>query len=263
MFVFDRAAHFYDETRGFPPREEKSIAALIAKAGNFTPLSHILEVGIGTGRIALPLSAHVGSVAGVDLSAGMLNRLIAKKAEENIHLAQADVTRLPFKNGMFDAVIAAHIYHLVPNWIEGLHEAARVLKPGAPLLNCWNNETGQNSINPLFKVFSTAVPQQAERRPAFKWDQYGTFPESQGWRRDGDTQIHTYSVLRSPQKFVEQQQARVWSSTWALTDEELARGIAALEAYIAANFDDPRQPVEEVHNFHVQAYLPPRDMGIP
>lgn len=257
MFVFDRAAHFYDETRGFPPGEERPIAALIAKAGNFSPTSCVLEVGIGTGRIALPLFAHVGKVNGVDLSAGMLHRLRSKPGGENIRLSLADVTRLPFKNAAFDAVVAAHIYHLVPNWIEGLREAARVLKRGAPLLNCWNNEIGQSAINPLFKVFSAAVPQQAERRPAFKWDQYGIFPELQGWRRDGDTQSYTYRVSRSPQKFIEQQRARVWSSTWTLTDAELERGIAALEAYIAANFDDPRQPVEEAHNFYVQAYLPP------
>lgn len=256
MFVFDRAAHFYDETRGFPSGEEKPISALIAKAGNLTPDSHVLEVGIGTGRIALPLASHVGSMAGVDLSPGMMQRLIAKRTNENIHLTQADITRLPFKDGVFDAIIAAHIYHLVPNWRDGLREAARVLKPGA-LLNCWNNEIGQTPIDTLFKVWNAAVPQQAERRPAFKWDQYGTFPELEGWRPAGEKQIHTFSVPRSPQKFVEQQRARIWSSTWTLTDEELERGITALEIYIATNFDDPYQPIEVQYHFYVQAYLPP------
>jgi ubiquinone/menaquinone biosynthesis C-methylase UbiE len=149
MFVFDRAAHFYDETRGFPPGEERPIAALIAKAGNFTPSSHILEVGIGTGRIALPLSTHVGSVAGVDLSAGMLNRLIAKKVGENIHLAQADVTRFPFKNGMFDAVIAAHIYHLVPNWIDGWYSVGRLAS--RPYKSCFPLRTRQRCRRNRFR----------------------------------------------------------------------------------------------------------------
>lgn len=257
MFVFDRAAHFYDETRGFPPGDEKPIAALIAQGGNLTPVSRVLEVGIGTGRIALPLSGHIGSVTGVDLSLGMMNRLSAKRDGENIHLAQADVTRLPFKTGTFDAVIAAHIYHLVPNWRDGLREATRVLKPDAPLLNCWNNEIGETAINTLFKIFNAAVPQQAERRPAFKWDLYGSFPELEGWRPVGDKQIYAYSVSRSPRKFVEQQRERIWSSTWSLSDEELERGIAALEAHIAANFDDPRQPIDVPYNFYVQAYLPP------
>jgi len=257
LFVFDRAAHFYDETRGFPAGEEVSIAKLIAKAGNFSLASRALEVGVGTGRIALPLAAHVGRMYGVDLSAAMMERLIAKEGGEKIHLAQADVTRLPFRNGAFDAIVAAHIYHLVPNWRDGLREAARILKPGAPLLVCWNNEIGQTPINALFKVFSAAVPQQAERRPAFKWDQYGTFPELEGWRPDGEKLVYTYTVSRSPQKFVEQQRARVWSSTWTLTDDEMARGIAALEAYIAENFDDPRQPIDVPNNFYVQAYLPP------
>lgn len=67
------------------------------------------------------------------------------------------MTHLPFKNSTFDALIAAHIYHLVPGWRDGLREAARVLKPGAPLLNCWNNETGQNPIDALFKVWNAAL----------------------------------------------------------------------------------------------------------
>lgn len=31
--AFDRAAHFYDETRGFPPGEVPHIARLLAAAG--------------------------------------------------------------------------------------------------------------------------------------------------------------------------------------------------------------------------------------
>jgi ubiquinone/menaquinone biosynthesis C-methylase UbiE len=65
--VFDRAASFYDETRGFPPGEERSIAALISRVGHLGPDSRVFEIGIGTGRIALPLARHVRAVYGIDL----------------------------------------------------------------------------------------------------------------------------------------------------------------------------------------------------
>jgi ubiquinone/menaquinone biosynthesis C-methylase UbiE len=58
---YDRAVGFYDETRGFPPGEEDPIAALIAEVGQLTPVSRVLEIGIGTGRMALPITKYVGS----------------------------------------------------------------------------------------------------------------------------------------------------------------------------------------------------------
>jgi ubiquinone/menaquinone biosynthesis C-methylase UbiE len=65
--AFDRAAHFYDDTRGFPAGEDRAVAALISQAGGLTATSRILEIGIGTGRIALPLASHVGAIYGVDI----------------------------------------------------------------------------------------------------------------------------------------------------------------------------------------------------
>jgi SAM-dependent methyltransferase len=49
-----------------------------------------LEFGIGTGRIALPLSRHGVPVHGIDLSAAMLARLRAKPGAERIGVTQGD-----------------------------------------------------------------------------------------------------------------------------------------------------------------------------
>ena len=46
--AFDRAAEYYDQTRGYPPGEEKGVAAIIAQAGNLKADSRVLEIGIGT-----------------------------------------------------------------------------------------------------------------------------------------------------------------------------------------------------------------------
>jgi ubiquinone/menaquinone biosynthesis C-methylase UbiE len=60
---FDRAASYYDETRGFPAGVEEQVGAFIAQSVNLDANSRVLEVGVGTGRIALPLSPHLnGSV---------------------------------------------------------------------------------------------------------------------------------------------------------------------------------------------------------
>jgi hypothetical protein len=44
--VFDRAAGFYDETRGFPTSVDTRVAALFAQAGRLGPASRVLEVGV-------------------------------------------------------------------------------------------------------------------------------------------------------------------------------------------------------------------------
>src|SRR5262245_40719864 len=106
--AFDRAADYYDETRGFPPGEEQTAAALISQTGGLTPASKVIEIGVGTGRIALPLARYVGAYFGVDISRPMMARLRAKQNGEPISLVEGDATRLPFASHSFDAAVAVH-----------------------------------------------------------------------------------------------------------------------------------------------------------
>lgn len=84
---FDRASHFYDATRGFPPEVATQIGGFLAASGNLTHQNNVLEIGIGTGRIALPLAPYVGSIVGVDISRNMMLRLREKQNGASIHLA--------------------------------------------------------------------------------------------------------------------------------------------------------------------------------
>src|SRR5690606_21848097 len=110
---FDRAADFYDETRGFPPLIAEEAARFIAESAGLAPQQALLEIGIGTGRIALPLAPYVSSIYGADLSHAMLRKLYEKQGIEKIHAVQADVQFLPYPTATFDHVVAAHIFHLV------------------------------------------------------------------------------------------------------------------------------------------------------
>jgi ubiquinone/menaquinone biosynthesis C-methylase UbiE len=131
---FDRAATYYDETRGLTPGAmEKVIALLTEEIGGRGPC---LEVGIGTGRIGLTLWEEAGvDMAGVDLSAAMLATLIAKTGGvPPFPLAVADATRLPFPDATFDVCLVCHVLHLIPEWRSSLSEMARVLRPGGRVL---------------------------------------------------------------------------------------------------------------------------------
>ncbi len=126
---FDRAADYYDATRGFPPGGEQAIAHLFTQAGGLSGGSLVLEIGVGTGRIALPLARHVRMLVGVDISRQMVNRLLAKRTDEPVYPVLADATRLPFADHLFDAAVAVHVFHLISAWQQALDELARVLRP--------------------------------------------------------------------------------------------------------------------------------------
>ena len=96
--------------------------------------SRVLEIAIGTDRIALPLLRHVRAIYGVNLPRPMMERLRAKQARDPFRLAQGDITRLPFKSGSLAGALAGHFVHLVRVWQGALREVARVLRPGSVLV---------------------------------------------------------------------------------------------------------------------------------
>jgi SAM-dependent methyltransferase len=129
--AFDRAAGYYDESRGFPPGVEELVGDRVEEA--IGPAGRLLEVGAGTGRIALPLHRRGRRIVGADLSRPMLERYLAKAAAEGLAppaVLLADATRLPFPDASFDAVLEVHVLHLVPGWQRALAEVRRVVVPG-------------------------------------------------------------------------------------------------------------------------------------
>ncbi|GAC1628897.1 MAG: class I SAM-dependent methyltransferase [Ktedonobacteraceae bacterium] len=75
---FDPAAHFYDATRGYPDDVALKIAHALDRAANGNPQTAYIEVGVGTGRIALPVASLGRSYTGVDISEKMLAQLETK-----------------------------------------------------------------------------------------------------------------------------------------------------------------------------------------
>jgi SAM-dependent methyltransferase len=98
----DRIADVYDLL--YPPgRDAEDAAGLLATlAGS----GRALELGIGTGRVALPLSARGVDVQGIDASAAMAARLRAKPGGEEIPVTIGDFAGVPAE-GRFELVFVA------------------------------------------------------------------------------------------------------------------------------------------------------------
>lgn len=99
--------------------------------------SKLLELGVGTGRLALPLAASGVAVTGLDASTAMLRQLVAKADgtdDANVVAAQGDMAALPFAPDCFDGVVIAYntLFNLSADGQQQfcLADAARVLRPG-------------------------------------------------------------------------------------------------------------------------------------
>jgi ubiquinone/menaquinone biosynthesis C-methylase UbiE len=256
--AFDRAAAYYDETRGFPPGEDIPVADLFRRAGNLTPASRVLEVGIGTGRIALPLAAHVRAVLGVDLARPMLERLRAKRTTEPVYPVQGDALRLPFPDGALDAAVACHVFHLIPNWQGALREVARVLKPAGVLVIGWNEGQRDTPIaKQLWAAWNAITGPITTRNVGLPRELYGTYLQDLGWREAGEILSYTYPHVRTVQTFLDLLERRAWSRTWSLSDDILAQGLAALRAAMQQQAIDPAQTLSTEERFYVRAFVTP------
>lgn len=253
--VFDRAADYYDATRGFPEGTADGAAQTIARTGQLTSNSRILEIGIGTGRIALPLAPYVGPIIGIDLSRAMMQRLREKKTTENIHLAQADARYLPYPSKTFDALLAVHVFHLIPNWQQVIAEAARVLAPNGVVLHCWNERAELFDV--LWKTWSEHVPDDRAQDVGLRWERNTDALTNLGWSEDGAPEQYVYQTSRTPHEFRTQIQNRIWSHTWRLNDADLQLGLDAIDKAIAIHFPDPLKPVTFQSVFYVQRHRPP------
>lgn len=129
---FDRAAGFYDATRGLPDDVMDALAARLA--AELKDRGTCLEIGVGTGRIALPLHSRGVQLVGVDLAPAMLERLIINAGGRHpFSLLLADATRLPLVDHSVGAVVASHVFHLLSNWGAAVDEVVRVLRPAGAL----------------------------------------------------------------------------------------------------------------------------------
>jgi SAM-dependent methyltransferase len=125
------------------PAERAEVEASFV-AARLSPGARVLDVPCGTGRISVPLAARGFAVAGLDISARVLEA--ARAAAPELDLRQGDMRELPWPGESFDAVLnlwtAFGYFESQAEDERVLAEAARVLVPGGVFIIDTINPSG-------------------------------------------------------------------------------------------------------------------------
>jgi SAM-dependent methyltransferase len=117
----------------------RPIVELVVKLGDLNPGQHVLDLGTGTGSVALRAAEAVapsGHITAVDISPEMLAlaRQRAASGQANITFVEGRAEAIPADAGSIDAVLASLSLMYVIDRDAAAREIARVLRPGGRLV---------------------------------------------------------------------------------------------------------------------------------
>lgn len=250
---FDRAVDYYDETRGFPPGVEQDVAALLADLAGVTLSARVLEIGVGTGRIALPVSRYAHAVFGLDLSRPMMDRLRSKRQDQPVYLTQGDATRLPFPARAFDAAMAVHVFHLIPDWQTVIGELGRVLKAEGRFVSAW----GGMSFGGAWSDIRKQISELDLRVGLQNKDDFEDFMREAGWRKLEQVEA-TYPHSLTPRNIIRRITNRMHSWTWRASDDQIDKAARLLREALLEEYGDLDASFETAGTYGAAAYAPPQ-----
>jgi ubiquinone/menaquinone biosynthesis C-methylase UbiE len=230
---FDRAAAFYDATRG---RAAEGVAAetdtLVAALRGLGP---VLEIGVGTGQIAIPVARAGVPVIGLDLSAAMLAVLVDKAGgSPPFPLLRGDATALPIRDLAVGAAMFRWVLHLIPSWPDAVAELVRVVRPGGVVLALLGGypDGPRGRIQERFAA-ATGV----DRRPAgLGWEDYDALDEAFARHGGRASWLPAFEdrETTSVEEFMVALEENRYSWTWPLADEDRRRAATEVRAWAEA-----------------------------
>ena len=176
---WDRVAWVYDVfANGINRRANRARCAAVA--AQIRPEDEVLECACGTGLLTGVIVARCRALTATDFSEKMLAQAERKYANcRNVRFAQADITKLDYPDGRFDAVVTANVIHLLDEPLQALRELDRVCRPGGRLIiPTYMNRTDKGTTNRVSGAIGRAG---ADFKREFTLESYQAFFAAAGY----------------------------------------------------------------------------------
>ncbi len=218
--TYDRTRSSLDEVRDF-------WLPAVTLMGDVRAGASVLDVGCGTGRLAVPLS-EVYRVVGIDVSPEML--ALARSKGGRARFLRADAAREPFRQGSFDLALAVMVLHLLPDFRAVVREIARVARR-AVIATIDMQARTRHAIDEAF--------------PSLHGIDEGRFPRIPdlitACREAGFPRVEVHQAPRrvesSTAEFIDRVRGRYISTLALLPPGEFERGLSWLEAELPRRGD--------------------------
>jgi SAM-dependent methyltransferase len=126
-------------------RHSRSLAPLFIEFAAPRAKGKVLDVGCGTGNLAVELSRNPDFIAieAFDFSQPYIAHAKARGADPRINFQTADACAIPFGAGAFDVALSMLVLAFIPEPQRAVREMVRVTRPGGIVAACmWDLRGG-------------------------------------------------------------------------------------------------------------------------
>lgn len=243
----------FDRFRRYPEGVRERIAQAILAALPQEGKPVLLELGVGTGAMAMLLVGRCRYL-GLDSDPEMLHLFREKTAGlEDVVAVEADARAIPLPSGSVDGVLVSRFWHLIPDWRGVLTEALRVLRPGGVLLEAWEHIWSPTE-EALFRVWEEALEargMRVDRGLARRRRQEVREALKALGLRPAVRLVARWRERREIEEFVDLLQAKVFHFAQAVPEALHLEAMGAVQAFVE-KLGGPHAPILTEKRFYLR-----------
>jgi demethylmenaquinone methyltransferase/2-methoxy-6-polyprenyl-1,4-benzoquinol methylase len=177
--MFDAVADRYDRMNAVMTfGQERRWRRVVARSLDLRAGDRVLDLAAGTGASSLPIEALGARAVACDFSQGMLE--VGRRRHPQLEFVAGDALRLPFRDGVFDAVTISFGLRNVADVDLALRELARVTRPAGRLVILETSAPLRQPLRAGHDVYVEQVLPRIARLVASNGEAYQYLAESVG-----------------------------------------------------------------------------------